>query len=519
MKKPLSGADIALSAVAILIPPTLVGVGQLAWSMFWPSPVAQATAPAAPVAAAVVPPVAAVAAVVPPSSADPVALGAPTIAAQEATAGPVTMSARPDRRAVQAGTATMVHVQLTLTGADRGGARSPTDLVVVLDRSGSMAGEPLDDARAATRSIIESLNPEDRFALITYDDSAAIDVPLGLASPSNRSVWLREVDGIRDGGSTNMSGGLDLGLSMLREVDAERARKVILISDGLPNAGDPTPAGLTRRARGAAERATPLTAVGVGMNFDEQLMRSLAEAGAGNYHYVADSEGLASIFTAELNQATATVASGLKLRVEQRPGLSLVSASGYPMVPTADSKGYYQEIALGPLASGQTRTLWLTYMVTAPPKAGGEIDLAGLSLTFQADGDGRLLELPDGRRVAVVADASAALASVDQATWSEAVVTEEYNLLRQQVADAVKAGDKATAEASIRDYRSRTQATNSVVGSAAVDQNLGELGWLEQQVSDSFSGEGQAYKQNAMSKGVGSSAWLSRRKGQVESAK
>lgn len=502
MKKSFSAADVALSAIAILVPPTLLGGGHLAWSALRPAPVAQTTAqaPAAPTLAAV-------AAVAPAPVAAPTALSSNLTG----TAGPVTVSARMDRRAVHAGGDGLVHVELTLTGEDRPGERAPTDLVVVLDRSGSMSGEPLQNAKAATASIIGALHPQDRFALVTYDDTARVDIALGLADDASRSLWLRQVSNISDGGSTNMSGGLDNGLAMLQEANGARGQRLILISDGMPNAGDPSPTGLANRARLAAARNIPLTAVGVGLNFDETLMRTLADAGAGNYHYVAQSAGLASVFEAELNQATSTVASGLTVTVPRQAGVTLLSASGYPLAqgPGGDS------FNVGSLGGGQTRSLWLTYRVDTS-QTGQEIDLSAISVAFEADGERLATMVPGRRAVAVVSDEAAALASIDANAWSEAVLTEEYNALRQQVADAVKAGDKRQAASMIERYRVEKESANKVVGSASVAQNLGELLGLQRQVEDAFTGADQQQKQNVMSKGVGSSAYQSRRKGQVD---
>lgn len=500
--KSSTASDIALSALAILIPPTLVGAGQLAWSMLSAEPAAQRSAPA---------PAAPTPATASPAPASP-PIAVPEVALQAGRAGPVEVSARMDRRAVLAGGDGVVHVALTLKADPRAGERRPTDLVVVLDRSGSMEGAPLEDARDATRAIIGALRPEDRFALVTYDDEARLDLPLGLADDGSRSRWLRVVDRIDDGGSTNMSGGLDLGLSTLREAGGERARRLILISDGMPNAGDPSPAGLLGRARASAERETPLTAVGVGLNFNEELMQGIADAGAGNYHYVRDTEGLAAVFRAELDQATATVASGVTVRLRPEAGVTLLGASGYPIQDTDQG----QALRVGALAGGQTRTLWLSYRVD-PSKVGAELDLGDIDVVFEADGETLGARVPGERAVAVVSDPAAAVASLDVPTWQEAVLTEEYNALRQQVAEAVRAGDQARARDAIQTYRARTEATNAVVGSAAVSANLSELSQLEAGVADSFTGADQQAKQNAMSKGVGSEAYKGRRKGQLDS--
>lgn len=491
----LSTGKTILTAAVVLVPPTLIGLGGIGWALL-----TRGLSRELDVAAQDLPP---------SFQAGPqVAPPLPVATDGTGRAGPVRVSARQDRRAVASGD-DLVHVELTLSGDAREGHRTPTDLVVVLDRSGSMGGKPLDDARAATSAIISALHDEDRFALITYDDSASINIPLSLAGAEQRSLWQRQVRGIREGGSTNMSGGLDLGLAMFQSPDRERGQRVILISDGLPNAGDATSQGLEARARGATERNISLSTVGVGLQFDETLMRDIADAGAGNYHYVENTVGLASVFEGELNQATSTVASGLVVTVPSMPGATLLSASGYPLEhhPGGDT------FTVGAMGAGQVRTLWLTYRVdTSEP--GRDVSLGALSLALDAGGEHLATLVPGERRVTVAEDPQVALASVDADAWGQAVLTEDYNALRQQVADSVKAGDRASAMAAIDSYTARTDATNRVVQSAEINRNLLDLGLLREQVTDSFSGEGQAAKQNVMSKSVGASAYTSRRKGQ-----
>lgn len=491
----LSTGKTILTAAVILVPPTLIGLGAIGWSLL-----ARGLNRELEVAARDLP----------PSFEDGSRVAPPLAMAAVATgrAGPVTISARQDRRAVASGD-DLVHVELTISGDAREGHRAPTDLVVVLDRSGSMGGKPLDDARAATSAIISALHDEDRFALVAYDDRADVRIPLGLAGAEQRGSWLRLVRGVTDGGATNMSGGLDLGLAMLQRADRERGQRVILISDGLPNAGDSSLEGLERRARGAAERDVSLSAVGVGLQFDETLMRGIADAGSGNYHYVEDTANLAEIFTGELNQASATVASGLVVTIPSVSGATLLSASGYPLEhhPGGDT------FTVGAMGSGQVRTLWLTWRVdTTEP--GRDVSLGALSLALDADGQHVATLVPGERQVTVLEDPQAALASVDADAWSQAVLTEDYNALRQQVADSVKAGDQASAMSAIEGYNARTSAMNRVVGSEEISRNLVDLGLLRRQVTDSFSGEGQEAKQNVMSKSVGASAYTGRRQGQ-----
>ena len=100
-------------------------------------------------------------------------------------------------------------------------ARRPTDVVIILDRSGSMANEKIEHARAAVRELIQQLTADDRFALVTYSDDAVVAIPLAPVNEKTRDAWLGQVARIRTEGGTNMSRGLDVGLDLVARARAD----------------------------------------------------------------------------------------------------------------------------------------------------------------------------------------------------------------------------------------------------------------------------------------------------------
>jgi Ca-activated chloride channel family protein len=189
-------------------------------------------------------------------------------AATSSTDGRVKLSASLDRTAVLEGDDGLVRMEIVLE-AQAGGGESPqhaTDLVVVLDRSGSMNGDKIRDARAAVKQLISQLGPGDRFSLVTFSNAAEIAVPLAFATAEARSVWNRSVDDVFAAGGTFMGSGLALGLDTLERAHAAgRSPRAILISDGLAA----EPHGVLRaHAVRSAVAEVPLSAVGVGADFD-----------------------------------------------------------------------------------------------------------------------------------------------------------------------------------------------------------------------------------------------------------
>jgi Ca-activated chloride channel family protein len=367
----------------------------------------------------------------------------------------------------------------------------PSDVLVILDRSGSMEGEKIEHARAAVRELLRQLGPDDRFALVSYASEARVDVPLSGVSRTLEAV----VDGITASGGTNLSGGLDLGIESVLAGRAKlgRASRVIVISDGLANEGDSSREGLVSRVRRAAQREWVVTAVGVGSDFDEQLMGALADAGTGNFYYLDQSRDLASVFAREFDAARGTVASALEIEIAPAPGVRVVDAAGYPL----ETRGGAVWFAPGALFAGQERRIWVTLRV---PEGAGEQSLGKVTLRYEREGQRESLELPDSFRVAWADRPADVAKSLSPEAWERSVAQESYGELEGRVADLVKSGRRDEAKGLVSEFRQRVGSMNATVNSAPVSKKLEEAKSLDAEIDDAFSGAGQADKQNRLSK-------------------
>jgi Ca-activated chloride channel family protein len=400
------------------------------------------------------------------------------------TTGPVHFWGALEGTAVLANTDRHVRMELAI-GADAApsgvAARMPTDLVVVLDRSGSMAGDKIAYARAAVRALIAGLGEGDRFALVTYSDGAQAAIPFGAVA--DRRSWLAIVDSIGTDGGTNMSSGLDLGFAMIDGArSAGRAPRVVLISDGLANQGDASREGLVARATRAARGEYALSSVGVGADFDEGLMAALADAGTGNFHFLASAAGLDRILAAEFATARETIATGLRVAIAPADGVEVVDAAGYPLTHEAGAVAFRP----GDLFAGQQRRVWVTLRV--PAAAAGVISLGRFSLEYGAGGERHRLAFAETPHVAAVADEKDYFASLDAKSWERGVVVDQYNALRRSVATAVKDGRESDAVAEIQKYRGDVAKKNETVQSVEVARQLAEAEQLERRMQDAVSG-------------------------------
>ncbi len=423
--------------------------------------------------------------------------------------GDIGLTATLDRSSVLMGTDGTVRAEVTLTShhSTEGIPRVPTDLVVVIDASGSMEGAKIEEARHAAAELIGGLTDADRFALVRYSGSAIVEIPLSVATAEARSSWSRQVAGIQANGSTNMQAGLDVG-GALHSPQPGRARRTILISDGLPD----SPHGLIDQARGSARAETPLTTVGIGDDYDERLMSQLADAGTGNFYWVRQGQDLAAVFADEFSTASETVASGLTIQHSPLGGARLVSAAGYEVVDGGFS--------VGSLFAGQERRLWLTFQVPADT-AVEDLQLGQLTATWrtpdQTIGAGSQVAGLNLPAVSVVDDPARYVASIDADAWGRSVVTEEYNAMRAEVSRRVQAGDRNGALALIDSYATGNEAMNEQVNCQEVWDNLDETAQLRQDVEANFTGEDQRDRQNIFSKALNMDAYSERRVGQAKS--
>jgi Ca-activated chloride channel family protein len=215
-----------------------------------------------------------------------------------------------------------VHLQIALM-ARQGEmpARPRMDVRLVVDRSGSMSGEKWANAIAAAHELVDHLRAGDTFGLVSYSDSASVD--LAPARVGNRRAAHSAIDRLEIGGGTNIDSALELvQASPPSRRHANDVLLVVLLSDGVANVGQTNPDMIASRARSMFDASGVLTtSIGVGTDFDETTMLSIAREGSGSYHFVRRSEDIARILTDELEERAQAVAQDLRLRIELAPGV------------------------------------------------------------------------------------------------------------------------------------------------------------------------------------------------------
>jgi Ca-activated chloride channel family protein len=414
----------------------------------------------------------------------------PPVTAVADEGGELRLTARLDRSAVLAGDTLRVELGLDVPHTGDDAPRQPTDLVLVVDRSGSMGGDKLTQAQRAGEELLALLSADDRAAVVSFSSSTHVDQPLRPVSGASFAALRR----LRASGGTQLQAGLIEGLGNLGAPEPGRSRRLIVLTDGRPD----SLVGLDEAARLAQQREVPLTTVGIGSDYDPQLLQHLADQGGGNFYWARPGMPLATIFTHEFEAARRVAARGTRLSMAG--GAELLDVAGLP----ADG-GAWQ---LGELFEGQRRSLWLTVRVPSHVEPDDALSLGTLQLQW-TDPDGRRhqqhLDLPT---VAVVSDARVAAASVDRDTWAQGVLDDDYNALKAQVAAELARGDQAAAIRHIDAYDQRNAMLNAAVGSQEVADNLQQVQSLKKQV--------QGDQLSVLDRvGLAAEAWSGRRKGQT----
>lgn len=244
----------------------------------------------------------------------------------------VSWQVKPDRNWLfrNSGDDCYLYVQLNSGSNGKGPERVPLNISLVLDRSGSMAGDKLAYAKKAAKFVIDQLGPEDYLSIVNYDDVVEVTSPSQRVR--NKEALKAAVDRLTDRGSTNMTGGMMEGYTQVKSTRRNGyVNRVLLLTDGLANVGITNDRQIKRLVEQKyREEGIALSTFGLGADYNEDLLTMMAETGHANYYFIDKADKIPELFAGELKGLLSVVAQNALVEVTVPQGWECSKVFGYP---------------------------------------------------------------------------------------------------------------------------------------------------------------------------------------------
>jgi Ca-activated chloride channel family protein len=290
----------------------------------------------------------------------------------------VQLKLQPSQTLLPAGSSQKVFIKIALQGFEltTPKRRPPINVALVLDRSGSMGGDKIQQAKQAARQSLDYLQADDTLALVAYDDQVEVLAPS--APLRDRQRVELAIDGIQARGRTALHDGVSKGAEELRRfVKENRVNRLILLSDGLANVGLSTPAELAELGRKLGGEGISVSTIGLGLGYNEDLMVRLAGASDGNHAFVERPAQLAEVFANEFGELVSVVAKDVILLIQCHDGVTPLRSLGRQ----AKIDGARVEARFNQLYAGQEKYLLLELALPSD-RAGSEREMVSVELRY-----------------------------------------------------------------------------------------------------------------------------------------
>jgi Ca-activated chloride channel family protein len=291
----------------------------------------------------------------------------------------ISLSFAPKKPALLADRDNELEVLLRVRADERRGARferEPFNLSVVIDRSGSMSGRPLQEAVRCAEMIVDRLDSHDRLSIVTYDNTISVDVPS--QKVADRSTFRSALRRIENGGTTDLHGGWLAGAEQtaLHQGTGSLSR-VLLLSDGCANVGVTDHSQIAKHCASLAEAGVQTSTYGLGHQFNEELMSRMARSGLGNAYYGQTAEDLMDPFMEEFDLLSELCARKLRLSLVPARGVTVEVLNGYPI--DNEARSMLPDIAYGSEAWALLKLAVPSSVARADARS---VDLLAAALTY-----------------------------------------------------------------------------------------------------------------------------------------
>lgn len=234
----------------------------------------------------------------------------------------VKMNADVNLISIDAPTERVIEIALTTPLPVSASKRMPLNLGLVLDRSGSMQGEKIAQARQTLKRIVEQMSDGDVVSVVAFDDTVRTVADRTHINSETRDALCRDIDHIHAGGSTNLTDGWLTGCNCVAEgPSTDHVRRTLLVSDGLANVGIVHNDEIWQHAAALFERGIPTSTFGVGLGFNEHLLEGMANRGGGNFAYIESAAVIDQVIMQEFKDLVAVTARGVKVEINLPVGV------------------------------------------------------------------------------------------------------------------------------------------------------------------------------------------------------
>jgi Ca-activated chloride channel family protein len=390
-----------------------------------------------------------------------------------------------------------VLVRITPPEADTNEIKRPKlNIGIALDRSGSMSGEKMHEAREAAKYCVDQMLPSDIFSTVIFDDH--VDVLFTSQPVTDREMFKRGIDRIHARNSTALhEGWVKAGLEVSEHLDANAINRVLLITDGQANVGETNPSRIVEQARQVAAKGVSTSTIGIGRDFNEDLLMPMAEAAGGNAWHVQEPDDMVRIFETELRGLIRQFAHSVTLSIKPAAGVKVVD------VLNDFEKDAGGHLILPNLLAGSPLDIVVRFSVPATA-AGETVEICDFELAYTGQATQAIKK--NALAVALAADSAEVVAGLP----SDAGVVQAVQLLmnaraRREAMEHLDRGEFGAAVGTLKSYAAATSVLASRAPSAALDAELKDLEEIQfsllSREEDDMSRKKMAYRREATRKG------------------
>lgn len=355
----------------------------------------------------------------------------------------LTLSSAVDRALISAAERSERYLMFSIAASPGKVSRPPLNLAIVVDRSGSMGGSKLSRAKKAANFVVQQLNERDRLAVVIYDDNVEVIVPSALMTPAAKIAAMERISAIEAGGSTNLSGGWLAGCKEVARNQAgdKQVDRVLLLTDGLANIGITRVDELIDHAEQLRKLGVTTSTLGIGVDFDEELLTAMARHGGGRFQFIENSKAIPDCIAGELGELMSFAARRAAIDLVLPPGVRVESSLNDDLL---ERDGNRATVTIGDIQSGTARSAVLALVIESGAALDGSLTVsATLRYVDSETGASRRENFAD--TIFTPASNQAVVEQPVNQEVNDTAVRLRASTIREQAARKARDGDRAGA--------------------------------------------------------------------------